>query len=245
VGDARRDDATLVELARSGHAPAFEELYRRHHAAVGKTVGAMLHDPDQVNDVVQEAFTRSLDRLATLREPERFAPWVLAIARHVAADHVRHRLRVQVASDYQGLDMVTDDPGPEELAELAELSRLVGAGIARLSPRDASAVALVTNLGFTPAEVAVALGVSHGAAKVIVHRARRRLRDALFIELLGRGHEAGCRRRPPLDHRDGHSCARVLRHVLECRACTDALTCDVRGYELPRGLGSLSPASAT
>ena len=244
VSDEHRRDAALVELVRSGDKHAFEELYVRHHATVARVVGAILHDRDQANDVVQETFTRSLHRLGTLRDPERFAPWLFSIARHVATDHLRHRLRVQIASDDGELDAAAIEPGPEELAELAELSRLVSAGMTRLAPRDATAVALVTHLGFTPAELAIALGVSHGAAKVIVHRARRRLRDALFLELLGRSHDAGCADRPPFDDTDDESCARVLRHVLGCRACTDALTSDVRGYEFPTGPASLSPAPA-
>ena len=226
-----RDDAALVESVRSGDMRAFGELYVRHHAAVAKTVGAILRDPDQAKDVVQETFTRALDQLVTLRDPERFAPWLRSIARHVAADHLRYRWRAPVAPDDEGLDVAAPEAGPEELAELADLSRLVGAGMTHLSPRDATAVALVTHLGFTPAEIAIALGVTHGAAKVIVHRARRRLRDALFIESLGRDQHAGCADRPPLDGGDDGSRARVLRHVAACPVCTDALTSDVRGYE--------------
>lgn len=238
-----RDDALLVALIRAGDISGFEELYVRHKPAVTRTVAAIVRDRDEAPDVVHEAFTRALGHLDSLRDPDRFAPWLLSIARHVATDHIRDRLRVDLAAEAAELDAPEATPGPEELAELADLSRLVGAGMTRLSSRDATAVALVAHLGFTPAEVGIALGVSHGAAKVIVHRARRRLRDTLFTEVLMRGHHGGCADQPALD--DDADPALVLRHVRACQACTDALTSDVRGYEFSPVLSvPASPSTA-
>jgi proline racemase len=74
------------------------------------------------------------------------------------------------------------DPGPDELAEVRELSDRVRTGAARLNARDATLLAMVTQLGFTPTDVAGALGMSHTAAKVAVHRARQRLRNAMLYE---------------------------------------------------------------
>ena len=80
--------------------------------------------------------------------------------------------------------------------------------MAGLSPRDAAAVTMVTQLGFAPGQVAAALGVTPGAAKVIVHRARRRLRNALALQLMVQQPGLACeefqklvRRRPPARHR--------------------------------------------
>ncbi|HEX7133252.1 MAG TPA: sigma factor-like helix-turn-helix DNA-binding protein, partial [Iamia sp.] len=70
-------------------------------------------------------------------------------------------------------------PGPDDLVAAADLARRLGVGVQGLSRRDALTLALVVDLGFGPAEVAVALGVSEGNAKVILHRARRRLRQAV------------------------------------------------------------------
>jgi RNA polymerase sigma-70 factor, ECF subfamily len=177
------DERILVERARAGDTLAFEGLYMRHLSGVQQVVSAIIRDHSHVADAVQEAFTRALDRLPTLRDATRFRPWLLSIARHVATDHVRARMKARIGVEDEALDVATPEPGPEELAELAELSRLVRAGLAGLSKRDATAVALVTHLDFTPAEVAVALGITPGAAKVLVHRARRRLRDALRLDL--------------------------------------------------------------
>src|SRR4051794_26114267 len=74
-----RHDAELVERVRNGDATAFTELYRAHARAVHTAVRDNVHDADAAADVVQEAFTRALARLDTLREPDRFRPWLLSI----------------------------------------------------------------------------------------------------------------------------------------------------------------------
>jgi DNA-directed RNA polymerase specialized sigma24 family protein len=56
--------------------------------------------------------------------------------------------------------------------------------MAQLSARDAAAISMVVHLGFGPNEVAAALDISYGNAKVVLHRARQRLRDALVRQEL-------------------------------------------------------------
>jgi hypothetical protein len=72
----------------------------------------------------------------------------------------------------------------------------VHVGIGRLAPRDATLLAMVCNLGFTPTDVAGALGMSQTAAKVAIHRARQRLKNAMLLESTmkdgGAEPEAGC-----------------------------------------------------
>ena len=57
----------------------------------------------------------------------------------------------------------------------------IHAGMEKLSVRDATAITLASEFGFGPSEIAEALGVSPNTAKVVLHRARRRLRDQVPI----------------------------------------------------------------
>jgi len=68
---------------------------------------------------------------------------------------------------------------PESLAEGRELADRLRAVWRASRVATLPQVTMVTHLDFTPSQVADALGVTPGAAKVIVHRARRRLRNAL------------------------------------------------------------------
>ncbi|MFC4068377.1 RNA polymerase sigma factor [Actinoplanes subglobosus] len=78
--DAERD-ALLVVRAQLGDRQALGELVGRWHLPVWRYVRAMLGDRARADDVSQEAWARALRALPGLRQPERFAPWLLTIAR--------------------------------------------------------------------------------------------------------------------------------------------------------------------
>jgi RNA polymerase sigma-70 factor (ECF subfamily) len=178
-------DADLVRRAQAGDSHAFASLYVAHRGAVTAAVRGNMGDRDTVDDVVQETFLKALERLGTLRDPAKFRPWVLATARHAAVDHARHRARITLCGDdHDPLDRdVAPSETPEQILEAVELASLLQAHVSRLSHRDARAIALVCQPGCGPTEVAAAFMVSISAAKVLVHRARRRLRTAVGNEL--------------------------------------------------------------
>ncbi len=145
---------------------------------------------------MQDTFARALQHLDDLREPDRFRPWLLSIARHC-----RHRPAPGTRKRLTSLDESRDEllastgPGPESVAEVRELADQVQGCVAGLSRRDAAAVTMVTQLGFTPCTGGrCARRVTQGAAKVIVHRARRRLRNALALQLMVQAAVARLRR---------------------------------------------------
>lgn len=218
-GSAPRPDEQLVADVRAGDTSAFGELYSAHVGAVRGVAYAHVRDADAVADIVQDTFARALQHLEALREVHRFRPWLLSIARHVAVDRLRAAKRVVALDDEHAESLVSGEVAPDALAELGDLAQRVRGSVAGLSQRDATAVALVTQLGFAPEEVGAALGVSSGAAKVIVHRARRRLRHALLIELLEEQPWLGCDEYQTLS-RSGASASD--RHLLDCGECIEA-----------------------
>jgi RNA polymerase sigma-70 factor (ECF subfamily) len=183
-GVDRMDDAALVAAARDGDERAFAELYRRHEGAVRRALSDNVHDPERRRELVQECFYRAYSRLHLLREPSRFRPWLLQIGRNAAIDDLRSRSRARLEPIDDELIADPAHDGPESTAELQVLAAAVRAGMAHLSARDAAAISMVAHLGFGPAEVAAALDISYGNAKVVLHRARQRLRDALVRQEL-------------------------------------------------------------
>jgi len=172
-----------VRRAVAGDGRAFEQLMRGTSGSVRTVLRQYSRSAEDVEDLLQEVFLRALQKLHTLDDPERFTSWVYAIARNAGLDHVRSRQRKPTTSlDDQIHEPSDDTPGPVDLAEVRDLSRRVQSGAARLSPRDATLLAMVTTLGFTPTDVAGTLGMSHTAAKVAVHRARQRLRNAMLFD---------------------------------------------------------------
>jgi RNA polymerase sigma factor (sigma-70 family) len=224
VHGATTHDGELVEAALEGDQDAYAGLVERHEQAVRSTVRGQVGSPEAVEDAVQEAFTRGLAKLKTLRDPGRFRPWLLAIARNAATDARRDLNGVQLEpvdeSGVDGVVVVHDEEGPDELAEVRELVSLVRGCVADLSARDATALAMVLWLGSGPTEVGDALDITPGAAKVLLHRARRRLADALILEVASTyvGHDCDEMRR--LLGADWP--ASVARHVRDCGTCRDA-----------------------
>lgn len=174
------DDATLVARARAGEEVAFEALYRRYARPVAAVVADRLNTPEDRAEAVQDAFTHAFRHLDQLRDPERFKSWLYSIARNAATRRGREVARV--AAEPGEIDQADDAPGPAEIAELAELAARVRQAGVLLSARDATALTLAATFGMGPAELALALGVTEGNAKVILHRARRRLRAVLEVE---------------------------------------------------------------
>ena len=174
-------DATLVVAARDGDGRAFHELFSRHAGAVRMAIGDRVRDRDRQQDLVQDTFLRAFARLGSLRDPGRFRPWLLRIARNMAVDDVRRMLRTRVGPtepDVDALVALSHDE-PAVAFELRQLARDVEAGRAALSHRDNRALTLSAELGLAIADIASELGVTTGAAKVILHRARRRLLQAI------------------------------------------------------------------
>ncbi|MHB8466829.1 MAG: RNA polymerase sigma factor [Acidimicrobiales bacterium] len=178
-GQVSTADADLVAAALDGEASAFEELYRAHAAAVARVVACEVRDAEAAADALQETFLRALARLSSLRDPSRFRPWLLAIARNAAIDERRHRGRSARLTEEMLVELVAVGPSASDIVELRELARLLDGCVALLPPRDAVALSLVAQSGFAPREVGETLGVSANAARVMLHRARRRLHDEL------------------------------------------------------------------
>lgn len=224
----REDDARRVARLRAGDTAAFDELYRAHVHAVGAAVRDRVRDPESHADLVQETFVRAFERLDTLRDPAAFRPWVLSIARRVAVDGLRTSPRT-FPVDADTIDLVgDDDPGPQDLAELAELAAQLRSGFARLSTRDATALSLTTRFGLSTEDLAAALGVSPGAAKVALHRARRRLRQALRLQALAYRCAGTCDELRRL-YQAGELTA-AATHVGGCAHCGDI---EVEGFAAP------------
>ena len=212
----KRSDADLVAAVRSGDTAAFADLYAEHVESVRRVAAHVVGEAEGVADAVQDSFARALQHLDDLRVPDRFRPWLLSIVRHAATDQLRARRRLTPLDASHDELLASTGLGPESLAEGRELADHVQGCVAGLSRRDAAAVTMATELDFTPSQVADALGVTPGAAKVIVHRARRRLRNALALRLMVQQPSLACEEFQRLRPTD---LLRAGNHVAQCEVC--------------------------
>jgi RNA polymerase sigma factor (sigma-70 family) len=164
-------DARLVTLFRDGHDRAFEEIVRRYRQALVRFAAAIV-PADRAEDVVQEALAKAHSSLAAGRGEISLRPWLYTIVRNRALNDLRDEPAHQpLAQDFDGV------PQPPEVAarrtELAsvveQIKALPGAQREALLRRELE--------GRSHEEIAAAIGVSPGAARGLIFRARAALRD--------------------------------------------------------------------
>jgi RNA polymerase sigma-70 factor, ECF subfamily len=149
----------------------FTWLFRTEYEAVVRTVYLILHDRERARDITQDAFTELLSRWGKISRYERPDAWVRRVAIRMAIRFVnRERRRPWLETK---LDPATL-PQPVDVDVLR--------AIQRLSPAQRAAIVLFYFEDRPIAEVADILGVAPGAAKLTLHRARRRLADLLGVE---------------------------------------------------------------
>lgn len=138
-------------------------------------------------DVVQDAFLKAYDKLASLSEPGRFAPWLLRIVSNLSLNFRRARALRRMDSldvvgeddDAQGRrsrpDVRADDP--VAMASAKEMSGLLAKAIDELPNMQRQALVLFSIEKMPQKEVADLLGCSVEAVKWHVFAARKKLKE--------------------------------------------------------------------
>jgi RNA polymerase sigma-70 factor (ECF subfamily) len=154
-------------VALSEH--AFGEFYRRHSRSLWSYVYRVTSHAADADDIVQEAFLRMLR--VDLEEENDYRRYLFRVAGNLIADRWRRSTREEARADV----------GEEAHLAAARDDRAddVGRTFGRLKPRDRALLWLAYVEQEDHAEIAHSLGVSRGSVKVLLSRARARLRDLL------------------------------------------------------------------
>lgn len=181
-------DGELAGGARRGDRYAFELLARRYYRPIFAVVASYLWEPADIEDAVQEAFLRALDRIHTFDPGRPFAPWLYQVARNVARNRRKaERRQAAPLSDIEGTVEATD-PSPAVQAERAKLRGVIHGAIERLPERQRTAFRLFDVEGYSAAEVGELMGLSAATVRSNVYHARHALRARLAPHL-GEGSE--------------------------------------------------------
>lgn len=158
-----------------GDEQRFEELWAQYAGAVLRYAARRVPASD-VDDVVADTFVVAWRRIESVPDPA--LPWLLGVARGVAANTTRSAnrrtaLHVRLAGVEPANEAAEVWAGPETGSEV------MLAALDRLSPTDRELLTLIAWDGLTPAQAAQALGCSRATLAVRLHRARARLRTQL------------------------------------------------------------------
>lgn len=92
-GGRSPEDRVLVRQALDGESQAFGQLFDRYVRLVHSVCYDTTGRTEDARDLVQDVFMRSYRNLAQLREPDRFASWLLAISHRTCRDWIRRKMR--------------------------------------------------------------------------------------------------------------------------------------------------------
>lgn len=220
-----REWSATVAAAQAGDRRALEELLEGWLPLVYNVVGRALNGHADVDDVVQETMIRAVDNLGTLRDPDSFRSWLMAIAMRQIRDRARRGKGRRSAE------------GPSQDGDFAELSvlrlqlegqrREVAEAVRWLDAEDRQLLSLwwLEVAGeLTRRELAAAVGVSRQHAAVRVQRMKERLETSRGIV---RALAGACPELRELTSRwpgrpDSVWRKRLARHIRGCGYCGDA-----------------------
>lgn len=190
----------VIEACQQGSPDAFEELVRLTQRDVYTLALRLTGNPDDAAEVTQEVYIRLLRSIRTFRGEAKFSTWLYRVTSSVAITALRKRARrrrevpleEQRWEDWKGSE--ADEPGPE--LDRRELAQRLEAALATLPEGYRSVVVLRDVYGMSLAEVGEQVGISEGAAKVRLFRARQKLMELLKDEEAeAPGHKPGRRKR--------------------------------------------------
>jgi RNA polymerase sigma-70 factor (ECF subfamily) len=180
------DEQALVDAARRGDVPAFNQLVLRHQRVAYNVAFRILGRADAAEDATQEAFLSAYRAIGALRG-DSFRNWLLRIVTNKCLDQLRTRKRrPTLALDALPVEpdnlLYLADPGesPHQAAERQALSQVLQEAIVALPADQRTVVVLVDVQGLTYRETAEVLGISLGTVKSRLSRARTHLRNRLL-----------------------------------------------------------------
>jgi RNA polymerase sigma-70 factor (ECF subfamily) len=209
IGDERQ----LLEALAGGDERAFAALVARHQASFLRIARAWAKDAAAAEEIVQKTWMVALESLARFAGRSSLRTWLCGILINVARSHVRaerHTVPLSaLAAEEAGESVPAVEPerflpaehrwgghwaampvafpSPETALERAELRSLLETAIGKLPPIQQQVVVLCDVEGLTGEEACNILGISGTHQRVLLHRARSRLRAELERHFMSRG----------------------------------------------------------
>jgi RNA polymerase sigma-70 factor, ECF subfamily len=205
--------ALVVRRAQRGDRDAFGSLVEQFQPTVYAIALRRLGNASDALELTQDVFLHVLQRIAQLREPERFAGWLRQVAVRMAINRATRRIAPPSVETgiLEGASMQSDEP-LDQLIDRERAER-VSAALAKLKFLDREALDAFYIRGHSLIEIAEMLDVPLGTVKRRLHTARKRLKvelessvanpdewtdavnhdeDEDELELVGAGTSGGC-----------------------------------------------------
>jgi RNA polymerase sigma-70 factor, ECF subfamily len=188
VRSVASDDLDLVHASKNGDVAAFEQLVKRYDRKLLRIAQHVIHNREDSEDAVQEAFFKAFQNLGQFREDSQFSTWLIRITVNQSLMKLRKQRAIREVSLDEGFQVdgdmapveVTDwGPNPEQRYRVSELRDILIKTLRELRPILRTVFVLRDIEGLSIDQTAEVLNVSHAAVKARLWRARLQLRERL------------------------------------------------------------------
>lgn len=171
---SREDERDLVERAKSDPM-AFGELYDRHLLQIYRFVFSRTRDQTAAEDITSEVFIKALRALPRYQDTGRpFSAWLYQIAVNAIADKYRSARPTQDLEEVR--DLAAAGPGVDDIAARRDEIRRIWSMVEALPAPQRTALVLKFQEDMKIEDIALVMGKSQGAVKLLIHRGVTRIR---------------------------------------------------------------------
>ena len=163
-------DTYQASLAIDGDRRALELLYKRWHSRLLRFALRQTKNPDQAQDVMQDAAITIAKNISKLKNPERFSAWAYTIVRRRSIDMIRHNIRDRAIKE--NVKSEPSNSQPLDIEARLDLKQALN----DLADTDRELLTLFYVDGMSGPELSAALGLPLGTIKSRLFTARSKLK---------------------------------------------------------------------
>jgi len=181
--DTTTADLTLVRRTKLGDRHAFDMLMLKHQQKLARVVSRYHKLPQQIEDIVQEAFIKAYLGIMSFREDSRFSTWLHRIGVNTAIDFLAAERR-RIPLDQPPIRVDTNEPialeivdenNPEQLLATQQINATVTKALRELPKELRLAITLREFDGLSYEEIAEIMGCPIGTVRSRIFRARENI----------------------------------------------------------------------
>ena len=179
AGTLMNSSADLVTRVCQGDSDAFRLIFERYSRPVISFIFDMVNDRGLAEELTQETFVRAYRAMRTMRKDTKLSTWLFGIARNVARESIRARIRANShvdLGDKAVMDLSDDKPVPVEGLLSKELNDVIRRSLAALDEDKRLVFTLKVLHQCSYEEIAAITGFSIAKLKTDLHRARAEMR---------------------------------------------------------------------
>jgi RNA polymerase sigma factor (sigma-70 family) len=193
---------------------SFEAIYRRYHQDLYRYCLAILANPEDAQDALQNTMVKAMRALQGEKRQIKLKPWLYRIAHNESIDLLRRRRPTEEVD----VELAATGPGAAEAAETRQRLRELIADLEGLPDRQRGALVMRELAGFSFQQIGAAFDTSPAVARQTVYEARLGLRE---MEV---GREMTCAHvMRAISDADGRIVRRrdIRAHLRACRSCRE------------------------